>query len=526
MLKRDLSPCRINLPWQALRHHHQQMKNVHLLRLFTDDDHRGEHFSLDVNGLYLDYSKNLVTEKTIGLLMDLARAKGLPARIDERFAAMDQGLDAAYRQARQQDTIMATMSHLAGRIWHGEWTGYSGMRIRTVVNLNVDEPDPGPPLVHQALKSLIHGDLTTIFIGRSNYQDFPSILTDLNPAETLFVVVSTSFTCRETIACAHTARRWILKAMRDECAVARHFIAVSDNENEARMFGIETGNIFGRRRGTAQQHGAGMLDFSILLCLGPALFQRLLTGIRSMDRHFGSAPLQRNLPVVMGLIRVWYCNFYGCRQFSILPTPGRLSDLPGYIGQLITMQSRTMDVKPGAEAGEIDPNRQMLQQEMICQQIMVDATLHPCDFIGLCRDETFSEERNKLHMAKMFALTKSLAFGSHWQELRGDSYPQVMEQCLPIEGNHPSNTLLAESLTPEILGEILALYGHSIYTQQVVGQWDMADLKGLQSGKLEAGIIVKELERDSGAGGHDSSTAGLIRHYRSVSGTDRKLYLS
>jgi glucose-6-phosphate isomerase len=269
-----------------------------------------------------------------------------------------------------------------------------------------------------------------------------------------------------------------------------------------------------------------MFDFSILLCLGPALFQRLLTGIRSMDRHFSSAPLQRNLPVVMGLIRVWYCNFYGCRQFSILPTPGRLSGLPGYIGRLITMNSRTMDVGPGAEPAENDLNEQMLQQEMICQQIMVNATLHPCDFIGLCRDKAFPEQHNKLHMAKMFALTKSLAFGSHWQELRGDSYPPSMEQCLPLEGNHPSNTLLAESLTPETLGEILALYGHSIYTQQVVGQWDVAELQGLQAGKLEAGAIIKELEQDSEAAGHDSSTAGLIRHYRSISGADGKLYLS
>ncbi|GAB7026854.1 glucose-6-phosphate isomerase [Geotalea toluenoxydans] len=507
----------MNIPLQALKVHHQLMKNSHLLQLFAEDHQRGERFSMEEKGLYLDYSKNLITAKTMELLMELARARKLPEKIDERFMTFDEiGCQSAFRQALQKDEESARMTDLANRIWNGEWTGHSGMRIKTVININVNESDPGPPMAYQALKGFIRGNVTTLFITRANNLDFCSILNELNPAETLFNVVSDTFTCRETMVCAHTARRWVLKAMRDECAVARHFTAVSLNEEEARKFGIDPGNIFASR-----SQGSRLVDFSTMVGLGTGIFQRMLAGIRSMDQHFSTAPLNRNLPVTMGLLRVWYCNFYGSRQMALLPYHRWLSNLPVYVNRLVTCSGSNMEAMPIGE-----PDEATNIQHAICQQILHGSTICPCDFIGFCRDEELDGGSNNLLMAKMFALTKSLAFGRHASQFQGGKCPDSLKQYLPMEGNHPSNTILAENLTPEVFGELLALYEHAVYTQQVVGQWGIIDRQGMEFGKLEARNIAMELENGSTTPDHDSSTSCLIRHYRNLSGTTGKIYVS
>ncbi|WP_243372567.1 hypothetical protein [Geotalea sp. SG265] len=513
-----------HIQWQALKVHHQLMKNSHLLQLFAQDRHRGERFSIEEKSIYLDYSKNLITGKTMELLIDLARARGLPGEIDERFSAYDEiGGLTAFQQALERDGELSRMTALADRIWNGAWTGYSGMRIKTVIIINVDESDPAPPMAHGALKQFTGGESATLFVTRTNSTEFGSMLGELNPAETLFTVVSDTFACRETMACAHTARRWILKAMRDESAVARHFIASTGNGSEARKFGIDPGNIFDNRNAAHHNRARGrLMDFPTIIALGNSIFTRMLAGIRSMDRHFGTAPLNRNLPVIMGLLRIWYGNFYGSSQLAILPYHRQLCSLPAHVDRLLAGNSRNPGI---GEPSSKNDEATFHAPDAVCQQIIDGNTLYPCDFIGFCRDEEDGGSTS-LRMAEMFALTRSLAFGRHATDFRDGECPEALRHYLPMEGNHPSNTILAESLTPEVFGELLTLYEHAAFTQQVVGRWGVTDRQRMEAGKLEAVDIARELELGSAASGHDSSTSCLIRHYRSLSGTNEKMCVS
>jgi glucose-6-phosphate isomerase len=510
--------------WQALKVHHQLMKNSHLLQLFAEDHHRGERFSIEEKGIYLDFSKNLITDKTVELLVELAKIMDLPGKIEERFTPLDGiGRRSVFQQAVERDGETLRMTALADRIWNGAWTGYSGMRIKTVIVLNVDESDPGPPMAYGALQKFIDSDLSVIFLTGTDKTDFCTLLSELNPAETLLTVVSDTFTCRETMVYAHMARRWILKAMRDEWAVARHFIAVTRNGDEARKFGIEQENIFGSLNSGTRNRAAGrLLGFQTVVSLGTNVFTRLTAGIRAMDRHFSTAPLNRNLPVIMGLLRVWYRNFYGSRQTAILPYHRQLTGLPAHADRLFSGSDNGLEAHLIGAPGNGSPQK----HDAICRQIIEGNTLCPCDFIGFCRDEGQNGESNSLLMAEMFGLTRTLAFGGHATAFQNGKCPDSLRHYVPMEGNHPSNTILAESLTPEVFGELLTLYEHAAHTQQVVGQWGVTDRQGMEVGKLEAEDLARELERGSSAPGHDSSTSCLIRHYRSISGTAGKIGFS
>ena len=530
-----------NSAWRALETHYRDIKEVHLRQLFADDPDRGAHFSAEAVGLYLDYSKNRITGETLKLLLELAEECGLRERIEAMFrgekinptedrAALHVALRASKEQTILVDDenvvpevhkVLDRMEAFAHRIRRGEWTGHTGRRIRSVVNIGIGGSDLGPVMAYEALKHYSDRELTFRFVSNVDATDFAEAVRDLDPAETLFVVASKTFTTAETMANAHTAREWSLRALGEEKAVARHFVAVSTNAEEVEKFGIDTANMFGFWDWVGGRYSMdSAIGLSTMLAVGPDHFRAMLGGFRAMDEHFRTAPFEQNLPVLMGLLAIWYNNFFGAQTVAVLPYEQYLKRFPAYLQQLtmesngksVTLDGRRVDYQTGPILwGEPGTNGQHSFYQLIHQ----GTKLIPCDFIGFCQALNPLGRHHDLLMANLFAQTEALAFGKTREEVLAEGTPELLAPHRTFAGNCPTNTLLAERLTPETLGMLVALYEHSVFTQGVIWQVDSFDQWGVELGKVLAKRIVPELgEGTEPELGHDSSTNTLIRRYR------------
>ena len=531
--------------WQSLADHYDKIKDVHLRALFAGDESRGERFTVEDTGLYLDYSKNRITDETLGLLLELARATGLRERIDAMFGGdrinVTEGrpvLHVALRAPRGQSilvdgrdvvpdvhAVLDRMSAFADRVRSGEWKGYTGKRIRNVVNIGIGGSDLGPVMAYEALRHYSDRSLDLGFVSNVDATDFAEITQGLDPAETLFIVSSKTFTTQETLKNAHTAREWCLAALKDEAAVASHFVAVSTNHEEVQRFGIDTDNMFGFWDWVGGRYSYdSAIGLSLMIAVGPANFRTMLGGLHAMDEHFRTAPFERNLPVLLGLLGIWYNNFFGAQTHSILPYDQYLWRLSAYCQQLdmesngkhVTLDGEPVDYQTGPIIwGQPGTNGQHAYYQLIHQ----GTKLIPCDFIGFCRTLNPLGNHHDLLMANLFAQTEALAFGKTGEEAAAEGMPAVQVPHRTFEGNRPTNTILAEKLTPETLGKIIGLYEHKVFVQGSIWGINSFDQWGVELGKALAQRIVPELEsEDAPELDHDSSTNTLIRRYRRLRG--------
>jgi glucose-6-phosphate isomerase len=529
--------------WQALEEHYQQIRHLHLRDLFATDPTRGERLTAEAAGLYLDYSKHRITDETLDLLVQLAEASGLRDRIDAMFrgdkingtedrAVLHVALRAPRHAAIVVDgenvvpevhAVLDRMADFATRVRNGTWKGHTGKRIRHVINIGIGGSDLGPVMAYEALKTYSARDMTFRFVSNVDGTDFAEATRDLDPAETLFIISSKTFTTLETMTNAHTARDWSLRALGDPKAVAKHFVAVSTNAAEVATFGIDTANMFGFWDWVGGRYSMdSAIGLSTMLAVGPEHFRALLAGFHAMDEHFRSAPFERNLPVLMGLLAIWYNDFFGAQTVGVFPYDQYLKRFPAYLQQL-TMESNGKHVTlDGARAdyetgpifwGEPGTNGQHSFYQLIHQGTKVI----PCDFIGFCHTLNPLGEHHHLLMANMFAQTEALAFGKTPEELKAERTPDWLVPHRTCEGNRPTSTILAERLTPETLGMLVALYEHSVFTQGSIWHIDSFDQWGVELGKVLAQRIIPELEGASEPPlGHDSSTNALIRRYRKL----------
>ena len=529
--------------WQALLEHYETIKGASLRQLFADDTKRSERFTLEEVGLYLDYSKNRITEETLRLLLDLA----VSANLRDRIGAMFRGekinitekravLHVALRATRDQSIIvdgedvvpkvhevLDRMSDFSERVRNGEWKGYTGKSIRNVVNIGIGGSDLGPVMAYEALRHYSRRDLTFRFVSNVDGTDFAEATRDLAADETLFIVASKTFTTLETMTNAQTARQWTLAALHDEKAIAKHFVALSTNGVEVSKFGIDTANMFGFWDWVGGRYSMdSAIGLSTMLAIGPENFRALLAGFHAMDEHFRHAPFERNLPVLLGLLAVWYNDFFNAQTVAILPYDQYLKRFPAYLQQLtmesngkhVDLEGKTVDYETGQIYwGEPGTNGQHSFYQLIHQ----GTKLVPCDFIGFCQSLNPLGNHHDLLMSNVFAQAEALAFGKTAEEVKEGGTPDWLVPHRTFEGNRPSNTILAERLTPEILGKLVALYEHSVFTQGVIWHIDSFDQWGVELGKVLASRIVPELESASDATlGHDSSTNALIRRYRTL----------
>ena len=533
--------------WQALSTHYQQVKDVPLRTLFAQDPRRGERFTVEAEGLYLDYSKHRMTGETLQLLLNLARESGLRERIDAMFrgdkinitenrAVLHVALRAP-RSARilvdgkdvvpEVHAVLDKMSEFAQRVRSGEWKGYTGQGIRNIVNIGIGGSDLGPVMAYEALRHYSTRDLTFRFVSNVDGTDFAEATRDLDAAETLFVVSSKTFTTLETMTNAHTARQWALAALKDDRAIARHFAAVSTNAAEVSKFGIDTANMFGFWDWVGGRYSMdSAIGLSTMLAIGPENFRSLLAGFHALDEHFRSAPFERNLPVLMGLLAVWYNDFFGAQTVAVLPYDQYLKRFPAYLQQLtmesngkhVTLAGRTVKYQTGPVYwGEPGTNGQHSFYQLIHQ----GTKLIPCDFIGFARSLNPLGDHHDLLMSNVFAQAEALAFGKTAEEVRAEGTPDWLAPHRTFEGNRPSTVLLADQLTPEMLGKLVALYEHSVFTQGALWNIDPFDQWGVELGKKLAQRIIPELESAAAPDlQHDSSTNALIRRYRRLRGRD------
>jgi len=529
--------------WQALGAHYHQIKDLHLRTLFAEDPLRGERLACEAVGLYLDYSKNRITGETLRLLVELADQSGLRAGIDAMFRGEKINLTenravlhVALRAPREAHilvdgndiipevhAVLDKMAGFADRLRQGEWLGYTGQRIRNVVNIGIGGSDLGPVMAYEALKAYSLRSLTFRFISNMDGTDFVEATHDLDPAETLFIVSSKTFTTMETLTNAHTARQWCLNALGDERAIARHFVAISTNAAEVAKFGIDTANMFGFWDWVGGRYSIdSAIGLSTMLAIGPENFCSMLAGFHAMDEHFRTAPLKRNLPVLLGLLTVWYANFFGAQSVAVLPYDQYLKRFPAYLQQL-TMESNGKSVTLGGASvtyqtgpvywGEPGTNGQHSFYQLIHQ----GTHLIPCDLIGFAHSLNPLGRHHDLLMSNVFAQAEALAFGKTAEQVRSEGNPEWLVPHRTFEGNRPSNVLLAERLTPELLGKLVALYEHSVFTQGVIWQINSFDQWGVELGKALATRIIPELESAAEPDlQHDSSTNALIRRYRSL----------
>jgi glucose-6-phosphate isomerase len=527
--------------WRALEEHYRTIRDVPLRALFAGDPGRGERFAVEAAGLYLDYSKHRITGETIGLLVRLAEASGLRGRIDAMFRGdtinVTEGravLHVALRAPRTasivvdgEDVIprvhevLDRMTDFATRVRNGSWTGYTGRRIRNVVNIGIGGSDLGPVMAYRALRHYSQRDLTFRFVSNVDGTDLAEATRDLDPAETLFIVSSKTFTTLETMTNAHTARDWSLRALGDERAVARHFVAVSTNAAEVEKFGIAGANMFGFWDWVGGRYSMdSAIGLSTMLAIGPDRFREMLSGFHAMDEHFRTAPFERNLPVLMGLLAVWYADFFGAQTAAVFPYDQYLERFPAYLQQLtmesngkqVTLDGTRVDYETGAIIwGEPGTNGQHSFYQLVHQ----GTKLIPCDVIGFSRSLNPLGRHHDLLMANVFAQTEALAFGKTAEEVRAEGTQERLVPHRTFEGNRPTSTILAERLTPATLGTLVALYEHSVFTQGTIWQINSFDQWGVELGKALAARISPELESPSEpALSHDSSTNALIRRYR------------
>ncbi|HZU76823.1 MAG TPA: glucose-6-phosphate isomerase [Dehalococcoidia bacterium] len=531
--------------WQALQSHYQQVRDVHLRDLFVRDPHRGERLVAEGAGLYFDYSKHRITDETLRLLLQLADECGLRERRDAMFRGekinVTEGravLHVALRAPKGQSivvdgedvvpqvhAVLDKMAAFADRVRGGEWKGYTGKRIRNVINIGIGGSDLGPVMAYEALRHYSDREMTFRFVSNVDGTDFVEATRDLDPAETLFIVSSKTFTTLETMTNARSAREWIVRGLGGDAAVARHFVAVSTNADEVEKFGIDTANMFEFWDWVGGRYSMdSAIGLSTMIAVGPESFRAMLAGFHAMDEHFRTAPFERNLPVLMGLLAVWYNNFFGAQTVAVLPYDQYLKRFPAYLQQL-TMESNGKHVTlEGAEVnyqtGEIfwgEPGTN--GQHSFYQLIHQGTKLIPCDFIGFCQPLNPLGDHHDLLMANLFAQTEALAFGKTPEEVRAEGTPDWLVPHRVFEGNRPTTTILAERLTPETLGALIALYEHSVFTQGVIWQIDSFDQWGVELGKVLAKRIIPELESQSAPQfAHDSSTNALIRRYRQARG--------
>ena len=527
--------------YQALEAHYEQIKNLHLRELFAGDSQRGERLALEALGIFLDYSKNRVTDETLRLLIELADASGL----HQRIAAMFNGekinltedravLHVALRAPRSESilvdgsdavpevhAVLDRMAEFAERIRSGAWSGYTGKRIRNIVNIGIGGSDLGPVMAYEALRHYSNRDMTFRFVSNIDGTDFVEATHDLDAAETLFIVSSKTFTTLETMTNAQTARAWTLNALGSDDAIARHFAAVSTNGAEVSKFGIDTANMFGFWDWVGGRYSMdSAIGLSTMIAVGADNFRRLLAGFHEMDEHFRSAPFEKNLPVLMGLLTVWYNNFFGAQTVAVLPYDQYLKRFPAYLQQLtmesngkqVTIDCSHVDYETGPVYwGEPGTNGQHSFYQLIHQ----GTKLIPCDFIGFCKSLNPTGEHHDVLIANLFAQSEALAFGKTADEVRSEGTPEWLVPHRSFPGNRPSNTILLEQMTPEVLGKLVALYEHSVFTQGVIWNIDSFDQWGVELGKVLAKRIIPELKSKE-APQHDSSTNTLIRRYRKL----------
>ncbi len=531
--------------WKALQDHQGKLRDVHLRALFAQDPGRGERFTAEAVGLFLDYSKHRITAETMGLLLKLAEVSGLRARIDAMFrgdkinvtenrAVLHVALRAPRTQSIVVDgedvvphvhAVLDRMAAFATRVRSGAWTGHTGKRIRNVINIGIGGSDLGPVMAYEALRHFSQRDMTFRFVSNVDGTDFSEATRDLDPAETLFIVSSKTFTTLETMTNAQTARAWSLRALGDDKAVAKHFVAVSTNAEAVAKFGIDQANMFGFWDWVGGRYSMdSAIGLSTMLAIGPDRFREMLAGFHAMDEHFRTAPFERNLPVLMGLLTVWYVDFFGAQTVAVLPYDQYLKRFPAYLQQLtmesngkhVTLDGARVDYETGPIFwGEPGTNGQHSFYQLIHQ----GTPLIPCDFIGFSRTLNPLGRHHDLLMANVFAQTEALAFGKTAAEVKAEGTPDWLVPHRTFEGNRPTTTILADSLTPETLGKLVALYEHSVFTQGTIWQIDSFDQWGVELGKALAVRIVGELESPGApALTHDSSTNALIRRYRKSRG--------
>src|ERR1700704_3795421 len=541
---RDVAPLPKRKAWKALQSHFKKVRELHLRKLFADDPERGERMNREAVGLYLDYSKNRITDETVGLLVQLAEDCGLRARIDAMFRG--EKINATEKRAvlhvalrapkgasivvdgenvvRQVHIVLDKMAQFSNRLRSGEWKGHTGKRIRNVINIGIGGSDLGPVMAYEALKHYSDRTMTFRFVSNVDGTDFAEAVQDVDPSETLFIVSSKTFTTLETMTNAHTARAWSLKGLGgDEKSVAKHFVAVSTNAAEVAKFGIDTANMFEFWDWVGGRYSMdSAIGLSTMLAIGADNFRAMLDGFHQMDEHFRTAPFERNLPVLMGLLALWYNDFFGAQTVAVLPYEQYLKRFPAYLQQL-TMESNGKHVTlDGAEVtyatgpvywGEPGTNGQHSFYQLIHQ----GTRLIPCDFIAFNQSLNPLGRHHDVLVANVFAQTEALAFGKTPEQVKAEGTPDWLVPHRVFEGNRPPNTILLEQLTPAALGKLVALYEHSVFTQGTVWQIDSFDQWGVELGKALAQKIIPELEsRTEPVLGHDSSTNNLIGRYRKL----------
>jgi glucose-6-phosphate isomerase len=528
--------------WKALTAHYEQVRNLQLRQLFADDATRGEHLAVEALGLYLDYSKNRVTGETLKLLFNLAKESGLRDRLEAMFRGDKINitenravLHVALRAPKgasilvngkdvvpEVHAVLDAMSRFSDLVRSGGWKGHTAKRIRNIVNIGIGGSDLGPVMAYEALKHYSQRDLTFHFVSNVDGTDFAEAVLDLDPQETLFIISSKTFTTLETMTNAHTARAWLLAGLgNDESAVSKHFVAISTNAAEVKKFGIDTANMFGFWDWVGGRYSMdSAIGLSTMLAIGPDNFRSMLDGFHEMDEHFRTAPFEQNLPVILGLLAVWYNDFFGAQTAAVLPYEQYLKRFPAYLQQL-TMESNgksvTLDGTPVAcDTGPIywgEPGTN--GQHSFYQLIHQGTRLIPCDFIAFCQTLNPLGRHHDILLANVFAQAEALAFGKTAEQVKAEGTPDWLVPHRVFEGNRPSNTILAERLTPEVLGKLVALYEHSVFTQGTIWNIDSFDQWGVELGKVLAQRIVPELEdKTEPKFTHDSSTNTLIERYR------------
>jgi glucose-6-phosphate isomerase len=540
-MEKEVPPLLRRAAWKALKSHFAKVQELSLRKLFASDSGRAERMVAEALGIYLDYSKNRITDETLTLLLRLAEESGLKARIEAMFRGEKINvtekravLHVALRTPRGQSisvdgkdvvpevhSVLDKMADFSTRLRTGQWKGFTGKPIRNVVNIGIGGSDLGPVMAYEALRHYTQRDLTFRFVSNIDGTDFYEATQDLDPEESLFIVSSKTFTTLETMTNAHTARDWVLATLREPAAVARHFVAVSTNAQEVAKFGIDTSNMFEFWDWVGGRYSMdSAIGLSTMIAVGPEHFHAMLDGFHQMDEHFRTAPFDRNLPVLLGLLGLWYNNFFGAQTAAVLPYEQYLKRFPAYLQQLtmesngkhVTLEGQEVSYQTGPIYwGEPGTNGQHSFYQLIHQ----GTKLIPCDFIAFTKPLHRVGRHHDLLIANVYAQAESLAFGKTAREVRAENTPAVLVPHRTFEGNRPSNIILMEQMTPNALGKLVALYEHCVFTQGVIWQIDSFDQWGVELGKVLAGRIIPELESKAEPHlAHDDSTNALIRRYR------------
>ena len=538
----SLLPLRQRPAWTLLEKHYQNIKDINLRQAFANDARRGDRLAIEAAGIYLDYSKNLITDETLNLLLQLAQESGLRDHIDAMFHGKEINvsekravLHVALRAPRDEaiiyngrnivpdvHAVLDRMAQFSDRVRNGDWKGYSGRRIRNVINIGIGGSDLGPVMAYEALKHFSDRSMTFRFVSNVDGTDFVEAVRDLEPAETLFIISSKTFTTLETMTNALSAREWMLTHLNgDTAGIAKHFVAVSTNAEEVSKFGIDTANMFGFWDWVGGRYSMdSAIGLSTMLAIGADNFRDMLAGFHEMDEHFRMAPFERNLPVLMGLIALWYNNFFDAQTVAVLPYEQYLKRFPAYLQQLtmesngkhVTLEGTRVDYTTGPIYwGEPGTNGQHSFYQLLHQ----GTRFIPCDFIAFSQTTNPLGRHQDMLIANVLAQTEALAFGKTIEEVKKEATPDWLVPHRLFDGDRPSNTILLESLTPAALGKLVALYEHSVFTQGTIWQIDSFDQWGVELGKQLAKKILPELESSEDPQlAHDSSTNALIRRYR------------